>query len=100
MLERWQAAPGEQLELRQWDGETVVFVTSTGDTHALSPAASLVLATMLDDAEAARPADEWLRVAAADGNVSQDGVDDAERLAFEQLLLGLEAIGAVRRRAP
>lgn len=77
----------------------VVFVHSTGDTHALSPAASAVLATMLDNPGSALSAAEWLEAAAQEEPAAAEVADADELHRFEVMLGELEAIGLVQRVA-
>lgn len=99
MTTLWSAGPASCFDCRSWNGETVVFVSASGDTHALSVQASLVLAMLLESPEAARSAPAWLDIIfPADDQSPADEADGKDDDKLEQLLLGLEKIGVVRRQ--
>jgi hypothetical protein len=89
---QWQVASGGSFSWRQWAGLAVVFVHATGDTHALSTEATAVLARMIERADTALYAAEWM----ADIFPQFDQEDFS---VFEELLSGLAVTGVVRRIA-
>jgi len=85
---RWCVAPAACYEWRDWDGQAVVFVHATGDTHALSPEATSLLVVMRARSNETHATPAWMQFAnLADG----DG---------EALMQGLAAIGLVRYQQP
>jgi hypothetical protein len=81
----------------------VLFVHATGDTHALGPAASAALATLLEQQGISRTADAWYELLAGEELNMPDvgqGQTSAGVSAFEQLLAGLEGIGVVSHEDP
>lgn len=85
---RWCVAQAASYEWREWDGQAVVFVHATGDTHALSPDATTLLVAMRARSDESHPTAAWVQVA---GLLDGDG---------EALMQGLAAIGLVRYRQP
>lgn len=101
--ELWCAREDAAFDWREWDDEMVLFVHATGDTHALGPASSAVLATLLEHRGSLRTASAWYALMGG-GERDQAGAVErsalADVLAFEQLLTGLEGIGVVRHETP
>lgn len=97
----WSVPAELGLDWRLWDEDLVVYVHLSGDTHALSPAASGVLATLLEQRGVSRSSADWLHALTdAHEPAPQDGAQaDADLTALEEQLAGLERIGAVRRQA-
>lgn len=93
MSARWRLAPPGAFEWRQWADEAVVFVHTTGDTHALNADATALLAACRAEPEAERTAAQWLACAGYDPA-------DAGADAAEELMGPLEALGLVRRLSP
>lgn len=86
--------PGAACERREWDGEAVVFVHASGDTHALSVEASALLAAMSGQAGPPRAAVQWLALAGFD----IEGPDpDAQA---DALMAQLGATGLIERELP
>ena len=50
----WCAARPAELELRRWDGETVVYDPLPGSTHLLDPVASAVFDSLIGHDRSAR----------------------------------------------
>ncbi len=76
MRPTWRAAPAGAFDWRDWDGQTVVYVHASADTHALSPPASAVLAAMLEQPQDERTTAQWLERLGlpADDEADLDGV--------------------------
>ena len=91
----WSARPETDFIWHEWEGNVVVFVTSTGATHELSPVASLALKTMLQQRGDSQPAADWYERLADDG----ESATDTELQAFERLLHELRFLGLVQQRA-
>lgn len=96
---RWALRPDAEFEWRDWDGDVVVFVTATGDVHALSPVAGLMLKTMLQHRGAFHPAGFWLDQLAGGAEAeAAEPATEAELQACVDLLRGLHHIGLVEQR--
>ena len=101
MADLWHLNPDETFDFRSWDGEMVVFVHATGDTHALSVDASSLILTMREHPQAGLDGEAWLALAAgSDGCELAPEARMCDGMAVESLLAGLAAIGLVRRIAP
>jgi PqqD family protein of HPr-rel-A system len=83
-----------------WDQEAVVYVHATGATHALSPSASAVLATLLEHPGECLSCEAWLAALSA-GDADEDlGPSDTEDLKSLHVVLDeLESIGLAVRRS-
>ncbi len=97
----WGAAPPSHFDWREWDGDIVVFVAATGDTHELGPEGSTLLGAMLGHPGAWHRAEVWLSMTTTevDGSPATD-FTDGELRAFEHLLASLQRIGVVSQPAP
>lgn len=78
----WSLRPGQTLQHRQWDGETVVYNDLSGDTHLLGDAAIVLLQALRDGpatcaALAALLASEFEPDAADDEPLDFEGEADA-----------------------
>lgn len=80
---RWRIGADAALQLRQWDGEFVVFNPRSGHTHFLDVAAGRLLQWLADQAH---PEDELARLMAAELGLPADAdVQEPLRLLLEQL---------------
>ena len=81
-----------------WDQEAVVYVHATGATHALSPSASAVLATLLEHPGEWLSCEAWLAALSAGDADEAFGPSDAEDLrSLRAVLDELESIGLAVR---
>lgn len=77
----WRLAPGQQLALRGWDGEYVLYNDLSGDTHLLGEAAVALL--------------RRLHVAPARAAVLRAVCEDASEAEVEALLVQLQRLHLV-----
>jgi hypothetical protein len=99
---RWRAADRAAFDMRQWDGEVVLYVLASGETHALPPSHSASFLTLLEQAPVAQPAAYWLVALSAgevpDGSPAGPGAhDDADLAVLTGVLNDLHGIGVVER---
>ena len=78
----------------------MIFVLETGETHQLSPTSSAVLLTLLEQAGAAQPSRAWLAAMAVGDAEPAPAELEADLIALERVLQGLEQLGAVDRLSP
>lgn len=99
---RWSIEPSGAFDHRLWDGEAVVYVCCTGDTHALDPAASLVFSTLLAAPNASLTSAEWLVRLIESDEASGDGslASPEELQAFEAALVRLSHLRVVKAVEP
>ncbi len=95
----WAAAAQADFEWREWDGEAVVYVHATGDTHALSAEASTVLIAMMERPGETWPTRTWMALVMP-GAAGADDLAEEEVLEFEHLLAGLRQVGVVCHAVP
>jgi PqqD family protein of HPr-rel-A system len=97
--ETWSLRPGQTLQHRHWDGETVLYNDLSGDTHLLGDAA-LVLLLALQDGPATRQALAGA-LQAEFGVDALDPVDDAVDYAADAdaLLLNMKRLHLVDSHA-
>lgn len=96
LLARWGVASSIGCSLRSWDGEAVVYLEATGETHRLRQPAFAVWRVMLDQTGLFQSSPVWLQTIFPDGETAPDeSADDLE--AFERLLHELERVGLITR---
>lgn len=88
----WQGPRGEDLMVRTWENESVVWVEATGGTHLLSPAASVILGALIERGRPGVPED----IACALGVTDHPSASE-ELQAIRAALLEFEAIGLVKQ---
>lgn len=86
---RWLAAPADQLDWAEWDGEYVLFHRLSGQTHFVNAATARLLQSVLTEP---RTVDEAISVLASQAR-PDEFAELRERIS-EQLLL-LEDLGLV-----
>jgi hypothetical protein len=98
---RWRAADRAAFDMRQWDGEVVLYVLATGETHALPPIHSASFLTLLEQAPSTQPATYWLAAMSAgevpDGSPAGGAHDAADLAVLTGVLTELHGIGVVER---
>ncbi len=95
----WRAADPGGFEIRQWDGEVVLYVLASGETHALTLTHGAAFLTLLEQPGAGHPAGYWLAaMSAGDVPPSHWDIQDAADLeVLTGVLADLHAIGVVER---
>jgi hypothetical protein len=101
----WGVVDGLAFDSRQWGDDVMLYVMSTGETHALAPAESGTFALLLEHSGSVLPAARWLNLM-SDGPVSGGAVtnassadgDLADLSALQEALENLHRIGVVARR--
>jgi hypothetical protein len=95
----WRAADARAFEIRQWDGEVVLYVLASGETQALTLTHGASFLTLLEQPDALQPASYWLAAMSAghppDANL--DMQDAADLHVLTAVLTDLHSIGVVER---
>jgi hypothetical protein len=95
----WRVAASDAFEIRHWDGDVVLYAMASGETHALSPAHSASLLTLLDQPDLLQPAAFWLAAMSAGEapDARPDSQDAADLEVLAKVLTDLHDIGVVER---
>jgi hypothetical protein len=95
----WRAAGPAGFEIRQWDGEAVLYGLASGETHALSPVHTACVLTLMEQPAAREPAAYWLAAMSAGeaAGATPDIQDPAELDELTRVLTDLHGIGVVER---
>jgi hypothetical protein len=95
----WRAAPAGAFDIRQWDGDVVLYVFSSGETHALSPVFSASLLTLLEEPGQLQPVDYWMAAMSRGATADEwpNMQDKADLDALTGVLTDLQGIGVVER---
>jgi hypothetical protein len=88
-----------QFDSRQWGDDIVLYSLKSGETHSLSVMHGVTLLTLMEQPEAAEPAEHWLEaMSAGDEPESASGAEtQADLHALVDVLSDLERIGVVER---
>ena len=96
----WRSIQPAAFDSRSWDGETVLYVLATGQTHGLDKTTSAVLATLMEHRGVARPAQGWLELMiASDGGEHGPGTAE-ETQAVDDALMVLHRLAVIERVQP
>ncbi len=95
----WALSAPERLRWREWDGEVVVLVPATGNTHLLSDVGAVVFQTFLEahSALSLQALETLLVPAEASKGAIAEAPDHAVRDLLRTTLLEFERIGFVER---
>jgi hypothetical protein len=96
---RWSAPAEGRFDCRIWGDDAVVYVLASATTHALSPGASAILATLLEQ-DLPLGSDQLLArmgIADCDDDASDPAADSQ---VLQQLLVELEGLGIAQRHIP
>lgn len=99
MVSAWVVPEASGFDWRQWTDDLVVFVHSTGATHALGTVASAVLMTMIECRGQALAADALLDRLGGPADIPGpvDLTADAERGVLLDALHSLERLGLIQQ---
>lgn len=96
----WSAHSSLGFDWRLWGDDAVVYLHASATTIALSPSASAVLATLLEQTGPMGRDELLARLCSGDGPDDQAEVTATEAQWLEKVLVELEGLGIAQRHLP